>query len=337
MSGSEVAQPAKKGITGTGIKIIAIVTMLIDHITAILLDNYYVLINTSNGSQSMNGITDTGLNTGDSSTRLLFLITILHMIGRLAFPLYIFLLVEGFQHTRSIRRYALNMLIFALISQLPYNLAHGGLLEFQHLNIFATLLMGILCMWCIKVLGEDRTWSHKLNFLYYITAILLGAYMMWLLLQNRSISLTMQATHEAKVVAYIVAGMIGLLIMIGVSRRLDADGKNRVTFTALPIMAFGVVSHLIKVEYGVYGVMAIVVMYLLRSSRVRGYVMTVATLTVFMLIEAAAFFSVPIVIRYNGKRGMKINKYFFYIFYPAHLLILYVIALVLGFTTFRLY
>ena len=108
------------------LKIIAIVTMLIDHTAAVLLTQteYYLLLRT---------------------------------IGRFAFPIFIFLITEGFNKTRDLKKMLVRLGIFALISEIPFDLAfyHGKIdwkyfdLVFlkrpelwQHQNIFFTLLFG---------------------------------------------------------------------------------------------------------------------------------------------------------------------------------------------------
>lgn len=74
-------------------------------------------------------------------------IDIYRIIGRLAFPIYCFLLVEGYHHTGNIKRYAKRLLIFAIISEIPFDLAFYNGLETMHQNIFFTLLIGLGTMY----------------------------------------------------------------------------------------------------------------------------------------------------------------------------------------------
>lgn len=68
----------------------------------------------------------------------------MNIVGRLAFPIFSFMLVEGYFHTRSLRRYALRLLLAAVVSELPFNLvAGGGWLYPFHQNVMWTLLMAL--------------------------------------------------------------------------------------------------------------------------------------------------------------------------------------------------
>ncbi len=95
------------------LKMIAIITMLIDHTAAVLIPSNTVLW------------------------------LVMRCIGRLAFPIFVFLLVEGFYHTRDVKKYLLRMGAFALLSEIPFDLAfYGKVLEFTHQNIFLPYSLG---------------------------------------------------------------------------------------------------------------------------------------------------------------------------------------------------
>lgn len=103
MEHNTLARPGPS-LSGTALKRIACLSMLIDHIGAALLEN---------GLFRQNAVWQGGV-------RLDF---VMRMAGRLAFPIYCFLLVEGFVHTHDFRKYVLRMLGFALLSEFPFDWA----------------------------------------------------------------------------------------------------------------------------------------------------------------------------------------------------------------------
>lgn len=118
---------AKSGISGSTLKLIAIFTMLIDHTAATVI---LQMINNGIGGQT-----------------LIDIYWVMRSIGRMAFPVFCFLLVEGFKYTHSREKYAARMFIFALISEIPFDLAiNNTVLEFKSNNVFFTLLLGLLAI-----------------------------------------------------------------------------------------------------------------------------------------------------------------------------------------------
>lgn len=98
------------GINGFTLKWIAMITMMIDHMGLMLFPQY----------------------------------PIFRIIGRLAFPIYCFLLVEGAVHTSDIKKYLLRLLTFALVSEIPFNLVCAGeVWNLGYQNVFFTLALGL--------------------------------------------------------------------------------------------------------------------------------------------------------------------------------------------------
>ena len=118
-------------LSGTALKRIACLSMLLDHIGASVLENGLLRQETVDAAL---GAWLAGLD------------RLLRLVGRLAFPIYCFLLVEGFVHTRNFKKYALRMLGFALLSEWPFDWAFFSGVYWGHQNVYFTLLLGLLAM-----------------------------------------------------------------------------------------------------------------------------------------------------------------------------------------------
>lgn len=98
------------------LKWIAIITMVIDHVGAVLFPHQMIF----------------------------------RIIGRISFPIFCFLLVEGFFHTSNVKKYTVRLGVFALLSEIPYDLAfRGSFVDIHKQNVFFALLIGLVMMYAI--------------------------------------------------------------------------------------------------------------------------------------------------------------------------------------------
>lgn len=140
----------KRGISGSTLKLIALVTMLIDHIGAAVLYRMWAVRHAMPNEITWIGeLSIEGLVRAYQITR---------SVGRVSFPIYCFLLVEGFQRTHNKWKYLKRLTLFALISEIPFDLAFSStVLEFENQNVFFTLLWGLLAMIAADCL-ERKVW-----------------------------------------------------------------------------------------------------------------------------------------------------------------------------------
>ena len=163
----------RRGLTGSVLKWIAIVTMFIDHAAVVLVYGLAKYHHTwGAGLLSRNGY------------------FFLRGVGRLGFPLFCFLLAEGFFHTRSRWKYLLRLAIFALISEIPFDLAFNGTwiefgeqnvfgawIELGDQNVFFTLALGLLAamLWNLLTQGNEKDCPPWRGFAAILCAVALGA------------------------------------------------------------------------------------------------------------------------------------------------------------------
>lgn len=133
------------GLTGAVLKTLALASMTIDHAAAALLNR---------------GLFAAGV----WSDPLLQLYWLCRGVGRLAFPIYCFLLAEGFAHTSSRRAYAGRLFLFALLSEVPFDLAfHAAPFYPAYQNVFCTLLLGLLAVWALDANRAALRWAGPLG------------------------------------------------------------------------------------------------------------------------------------------------------------------------------
>lgn len=210
------------------LKILAIVTMLIDHTGAILFPNVIVL----------------------------------RIIGRLAFPIFAYLISEGLLHTSNVKRYLKRLFLFALISEIPFDLAFHRVIYYpQSQNIFFTLFLGLAAIAFLRVYSSKNP-----------------------------------------VMAVAFAAVMALL------------------------------AEILQTDYGWFGVALVILFYCFKNYRagcIIAFVLLVAVYSLsYSLLEFFAIVSCIPILLYSGQKGRWNWKYFFYAFYPAHLLLLYFVHIV---------
>ena len=226
----------KKGISSDLLKWIAIITMFIDHIGAAVVEKTWIMDEPYGQTLDL----------------------VLRMIGRLAFPIFCFLMVEGFYHTRSRVKYLRNLFIFAIVSEIPFEISFLGELVWGLRNVYWTLLIGFVMMMLIEKVREKES---KYNILYML----------------------------------------------------------------LIVAACALLAELLHTDYSASGVLLIFILYKMRADRLAQCVLG----GVAMSWEITAPIAFALLYLYNGVRRQKCLKYFFYAFYPAHLLLLYWVRLMI--------
>ena len=213
----DVMKNNKVGIDAFTLKMIAAVTMLIDHMGYIFFPQYIFL----------------------------------RIIGRISFPIFAFLIVEGFMHTKDVKKYILRMAVFALLTEIPFDFAFEGTFDWGHQNVLFTFLFAILAMYI------DRQYKRK--------------------------------------------------------------------FGIVAAFAFAFLAEFIGTDYGMFGVIIVMLFYWNYERFYNKLIFGTASL--ILLVSSYQIFDVLAMIPiglYNGKKGIGV-KYFFYVFYPGHLLVLYLI------------
>lgn len=234
-----------KGLTGNVLKWIAILTMLIDHTAVALIQNGIFVSNSI-------------LLTQEQWEWYYQIYWVMRYIGRLGFPLFCFLLVEGFCHTRNVKKYMIRLGVFALLSEVPFDFAlFRSVFYLSYQNVYFTLLIGLVTLCGIRYFG-------------------------------------------------------------------GADLKNRI-LRILCLFGGLMAAYLLKTDYDMYGVLLIVVLYLFRKNEILRDIAAGIVLLLNSLVEITGLLAFVPMHLYNGQRGKQM-KYFFYIFYPAHLLILGLVA-----------
>lgn len=270
------------GISGNLLKWIAILTMLIDHIGASIFRVYML----------MNG----------SPAHIYSIYRILRTVGRISFPIFIFLLVEGFYYTRSRKRYALQMLLFSFLSEIPFDLAmYCTPFYFKSQNVFWTLLLGLVAICLMDWIKHRKVAPSSLWIKYYIQALIFLAFAL---------------LAEVLKTDYGYVGVTAIVTMYIAREGFHMQKMSQQGLVSRDLRYDGIDTQ--GLRYDTSDSIKI------RLLRVVAFVLCSLTLLLSTKSEIFSLFGVVPIFFYNGTRGRQM-KYFFYLFYPVHLLLLYVV------------
>ncbi len=329
-----MAEEKKKGLSGTTLKILAITLMLMDHVCYIIIDRYLEPIVPFNAERDELSLF---FSQNPVIEKLNSISILVHLITRIGFPFFAFLIAEGYDHTRSVKKYALNIAVFALISEIPYNIAfEEKLFAPERQNAMFTLLLGVLCITFVRYLQKIIK-KDGINILLYITSsALLGIFCMYVLLTDFWVSDYLKEKYDFKVI-FIAGASIIFIFSITIGFIIDPSKRKNFASVVIPMVIFGMCGDIFKTPYGACGVIAITTMNIFKKKR---NLAIMCSLFILGLLEANSLFGILAIIpimEYNGERGAKMNKYFFYALYPVHLILLYLISLIVGISTFSIY
>lgn len=214
-----------------------------------------------------------------SSDAIVGHLTFFNIIGRIAFPLFCFQLVIGYKHTTNIKKYLIRLIIFGLLSQVPFSIfIYSFTGTFDTLNIFFTLFLGL-----IAILTLDKLPNKWLAIIIDALIILIADFIK---------------------VDY---GWFGVCLILCIfvfyndkhNKKENANNfldifRNNILFTiAFFLLCF--------------------TKYCIHFAIANAYIVWAEIL--------GTFFPIIFMLLYNGKKGPSF-KYFFYAFYPIHLLLL---------------
>ncbi len=209
-------------------------------------------------------------------------IIILRILGRIAFPIFAFLIAEGCRYTKNKLRYFLTLFLCGVVCQTVFYF-YGGSLE---MCIFITFSLSILNIYALQLfkstLASDKSPIKKILSALPFIATLCGT---WIL----------------NIILDIDYGFFGCILPVFAAILHTPKNSSARAFQVLDKIPF----HVLMTAMG-----------LIPLAIERGG------------IQIFALLAVPFLLLYSGKRGMLKMKYFFYIFYPAHLVLIELVGMV---------
>jgi len=230
------------GITQNELKMIAVVSMIIDHIGEELFPH----------------------------------LTILRIMGRLAFPIFSYCIFEGCRHTHNKRRYLLQILLLGILCVIGYYIFSGEIYG----NILITFSLSICVLYAFCYFKQRISGS--------VADKCIGCALFLF---------TMAAAYALCTCMYIDYGFCGVMLPVLAELSCELAGKKSEKYRFAPIVGFSIGLVVLSFQMGVP--------------------------------QWFSLFSLPLLLAYNGSRGERNMKSFFYWFYPAHLMAIGLISIIM--------
>lgn len=209
----------------------------------------------------------------------------LRAVGRLALPIFAFMISEGAKYTKNRLRYFLTVLIFGVVCQTPYILMEND----WHLNIFLTFALSILIIYSLD---------------YFKKCML-----------NRNCKITFKALSLLLLLVAIVGTLHLNTKILSVHFDYGFYGCIMAVFASIPTLNGVSAPEWVRyVDNIPVRILCMLFPLFIFSHSVGGY-------------QYASLLALPLLLLYSGKRGKYNMKYFFYFFYPLHIVIIYGISL----------
>lgn len=196
--------------------------------------------------------------------QLLPQLTFLQILGRLAFPIFAYMIAEGCVYTKNRKKYLLHILILGVFCQLVYFISEHSLYQ----NVLITFSFSVMTVFTVDCFIRKKNMLSGLLLLFYASAVVF-------------------------------------------------------IYFALPVLVEG-----FKLDYGFFGMIMPVAVYYAPVKQLKQAVMFVCLVLLSLDMGGIQWFSlisVVFILLYNQKRGKLNLKYLFYVFYPAHLAVIYLI------------
>lgn len=259
----------RKGLSASVLKNLAYVFMIIDHVGYSVIASYY-------GAH--------GLNCNNEPVYVCF-----RLLGRLAFPIFIFLLVEGYNKTGNKLNYLIRLLAFAFISEIPFNLfVSKKIIYSANKNVMFDLAISFAVLWAVDYCSNHSRLNKITGYLLNTVIVVSG------------IALEIVLGCDYSVIAVALTMVFYFFLY---------DYKRLFPMVAVCLFG-GEFLHFVLGSVISRGINSIQPEYL---SKVLSYSYS----------ELVGVISLIFILRYNGQKGHQVNKYVYYLIYPLQFLILY--------------